>query len=146
MGHQCMVSTETPGPGAPGPILGHADLFSLTRSHGGWQSWCQAPCSMQGQHARRAHPQATLSGDGSLTRRQEPAAPTPSRAQPATQRLWTLSLCSEMSSLGKAPGGSGEVITQLQRKLQLQRTGLQPVRVGPLLSQPPSLAKGGGCV
>lgn len=71
-----MVPTETPGPGAPDLTHGHAHLFSLTRTHGIWQSWCQAPM----QHARPAcrvcPPQVTLSGDGSLTRRQEPAIPT----------------------------------------------------------------------
>lgn len=102
-----MVPTETPGPGAPDLTHGHAHLFSLTRTHGIWQSWCQAPM----QHARPAcrvcSPQVTLSGDGSLTRRQEPATPTHGAAfllgaQLVTQRLWPLSLRSEMSSLGKA--------------------------------------------
>lgn len=33
------------------------------------------PCSMHSQHAQHAHPQVTLSGEGSLPRQQEPAAP-----------------------------------------------------------------------
>lgn len=71
------------------------DTDSLSGTHGRWQSWCPAPCRMQGQHARHAHPRVTLSGGGSLTRRQEPAVPTP-RAQQVTQGL--CACCAEMAS------------------------------------------------
>lgn len=96
----------------------------MSGTHGRWQSWCPAPCSMQGQHARHAHPRVTFSGGGSLTRRQEPAAPTP-RAQQVTQGLWA---CGALRwQAGQGTRCSEEITTQLQRKLQLQRAGLEPL-------------------
>lgn len=41
--NQPTVPTETPGPGAPGPIQGQAQFRSLPRTHGRRQSWCRAP-------------------------------------------------------------------------------------------------------
>ena len=100
------------------------DTDSLSGTHGRWQSWCPAPCSMQGQHARHAHPRVTLSGGSSLTRRQEPAVPTP-RAQQVTQGL--CACCALRWQAGQETRCSEEVTTQLQRKLQLQGAGLEPL-------------------
>lgn len=63
-------------------------------------------------------------------RGQEPAVPTRGTAfflgaQLVTQRLWTLSLCSELPSLRQGPGRFKNIATQLWR------TGLEAMCVGP---------------